>query len=101
MRGCDLILFSGSFLVIKDPVADSSRILVEPHLIDAEFRKPGCLTFVGLVILRFLLISFLVLLVIFCLNRVAWICLVSQGVTCRMLLVQKVYCRWSGWLGLE
>ena len=27
------------FLVIKDPVADSSRILVEPHLIDAEFRK--------------------------------------------------------------
>ena len=27
------------FLVIKDPIADSSRILVEPHLIDAEFRK--------------------------------------------------------------
>ena len=27
------------FLVIKDPIANSSRILVEPHLIDAEFRK--------------------------------------------------------------
>ena len=28
-----------SFLVVKDPQAGSSRILVEPHLIDAEFRK--------------------------------------------------------------
>ena len=27
------------FLVIKDPTVQSSRILVEPHLIDAEFRK--------------------------------------------------------------
>ena len=27
------------FLVVKDPLAESSRILVEPHLIDAEFRK--------------------------------------------------------------
>ena len=27
------------FLVVKDPQARSSRILVEPHLIDAEFRK--------------------------------------------------------------
>ena len=27
------------FLVIKDPHAEFSRILVEPHLIDAEFRK--------------------------------------------------------------
>ena len=27
------------FLVIKDPQTGSSRILVEPHLIDAEFRK--------------------------------------------------------------
>ena len=26
-------------LVVKDPQTDSSRILVEPHLIDAEFRK--------------------------------------------------------------
>ena len=27
------------FLVVKDPQTESSRILVEPHLIDAEFRK--------------------------------------------------------------
>ena len=27
------------FLVIKDPLTKASRILVEPHLIDAEFRK--------------------------------------------------------------
>ena len=27
------------FLVVKDPQITSSRILVEPHLIDAEFRK--------------------------------------------------------------
>ena len=27
------------FLIIKDPQTQSSRIFVEPHLIDAEFRK--------------------------------------------------------------
>ena len=27
------------FLVVKDPQTQSSQILVEPHLIDAEFRK--------------------------------------------------------------
>ena len=27
------------FLIVKDPQTQSSRILVEPHLIDAEFRK--------------------------------------------------------------
>ena len=27
------------FLVVKDPQTQSSRIIVEPHLIDAEFRK--------------------------------------------------------------
>ena len=27
------------FLVVKDPQTKSSRILVEPHLIDAEIRK--------------------------------------------------------------
>ena len=27
------------FLVIKDPQTQSSQILVEPHLVDAEFRK--------------------------------------------------------------
>ena len=27
------------FLVVKDPHTQSCRILVEPHLIDAQFRK--------------------------------------------------------------
>ena len=27
------------FLVVRDPRTKSSRILVEPHLVDAEFRK--------------------------------------------------------------
>ena len=27
------------FLVVKDPLTETSRILVEPHLNDAEFRK--------------------------------------------------------------
>ena len=27
------------FLVIKDPPTQSSQIIAEPHLIDAEFRK--------------------------------------------------------------
>ena len=34
-----LILFLLPFLVVKDPQTGSSRILVEPHLRDAEFRK--------------------------------------------------------------
>ena len=34
------------FLVVKDPQTQSSQILVEPHLIGAEFRKAcGCLFF--------------------------------------------------------
>ena len=40
MLGSGLILFLLlPFLVVKDPQTLSSRILVEPHLIDAEFRK--------------------------------------------------------------
>ena len=27
------------FLVVKDPQAESTRVVVEPHLVDAEFRK--------------------------------------------------------------
>ena len=33
------ILPPSPFLVVKDPQTQSSQILVEPHLIDAEFRK--------------------------------------------------------------
>ena len=34
-----LLVLPSPFLVIKDPQTQSSQILVEPHLIDAEFRK--------------------------------------------------------------
>ena len=40
MLGSNLISFPLlPFLVVKDNQTQSSRILVEPHLIDAEFRK--------------------------------------------------------------
>ena len=62
------------FLVVKEPQTQSSRILVEPHLIDAEFRKAWVpFLSVGLVIPWSLLITFLVLLVIFCLRSLIWI----------------------------
>ena len=32
-------VFPAPFLVVKDSEQETSRILVEPHLIDAEFRK--------------------------------------------------------------
>ena len=35
------------FLVVEDPQTQSSRILVEPHLIDAEFRKAWLPYFCG------------------------------------------------------
>ena len=35
------------FLVVKDPHTESSRILVEPHLIDAEFRNAWMPYFCG------------------------------------------------------
>ena len=54
------------YLVIKDPLTQSSRILVEPHPIDAEFRKAWMPCFSkGLVILLLLLTSFGDLCVIF------------------------------------
>ena len=33
------------FLVVKDPLTQASRTLLEPHLIDAEFRKAWMLFF--------------------------------------------------------
>ena len=56
------------FLVVKDLQTKSSRILVEPHLIDAEFREAWMFFFfsVGLVILSSLLTSSWILLDISC-----------------------------------
>ena len=39
MIGFGLILFRPPFLIVEDPLTDASWILVEPHLIDAEFCK--------------------------------------------------------------
>ena len=35
------------FLVVKDPQTESSRILVDPHLLDAELRKAWMPVFCG------------------------------------------------------
>ena len=72
------------FLVIHDPHTQSSQILM------LSFVRPGCLISVGLVILRFLQIVFLISLVTFCLSRISWICLKSLVETCRMLLVLRL-----------
>ena len=45
------------FLVVQDSHSRSSRVVVERHLIDAEFRKAWMLFSVGLVMLWLLLIS--------------------------------------------
>ena len=50
------------FLAVKDPQTQSSRILVEPHLIDAEFRKAWMPCFCRSGILSSLLISSWILL---------------------------------------
>ena len=56
------------FLVVKDSQTQSSRVVVEPHLIDAEFRKAW--------------------MPYFC-SRISWICPGSLVETCRKLLVLK------------
>ena len=66
------------FLVVKDSQTQSSRVVVEPHLIDAEFRKAWMPYFCRLVILRFLQIVFLISSVTFCLSKISWIFLVSR-----------------------
>ena len=71
------------FLVVKDSQTPSSRILVEPHLIDAEFRKAWMLFSVGLVILSSLLISSWILLDISCLKSLIWIFRGLRDGTCR------------------
>ena len=62
-------MFLFHLLVVRDPHAESSRILVEPHLIDAGLVELRCLFSVGLVILLLLLISSWILFDIYCLKR--------------------------------
>ena len=86
------------FVIIKDPQSESSRILVEPHLIDAEFRK-ACMPFSpGLVILLLLLINSWILLVISCLRSHFWIFLELRCGICRKLLGLKRLLL-EGWMG--
>ena len=86
------------FLVVKDPQAQSSRVLVEPHLIDAEFRKAWIPSSVGLVILLLLLTSSWSLLGIFCLKNHSWIFPGLLDGTCRRWHVPRGL-QQEGWMG--
>ena len=72
------------FLVIKDPPTQSSQIIVEPHLVDTEFRKAW--------------------MPYFCRSGHPQVSAEQSdhgtGIA-RSCSCQEVYCRWSGWLGLE
>ena len=68
--GPDFVPLSPFLVVLRIRLLKLLVILVERHLIDAEFRaRPGCLFSVGLVILLSLLTSSWVLSVIFCLRN--------------------------------
>ena len=86
------------FLVIKDPQTQSSRILIEPHLVDAEFRKDWLPISVGLVILSSLQSSSWILLDIFCQKSLTWIFLGFRGGTCRRWFVLRSLLL-EGWMG--
>ena len=78
------------FLVVKDPQTGSSHILVEPHLIDAEFRKAWMPFFCRSghpVVTPDQFLGFF--LVIFCLRSLIWIFLGLRVVTYRRWLVLK------------
>ena len=90
------------FLVVKDPQTKSSRVLVEPHLIDAEFRKAWMpffcrsghpvatpdqfLNFVGHL-----------------LPQVPYLDLprITGRDLQEVVRAKKIYCWWSGWVGME
>ena len=77
------------FLVIKDEVAGTSEILVESHLIWAEFR--GGLDALVLPVWSSSGHCGSVLISLGSLGRTFW----------RVGGAQKVYCWWVGWVGLE
>ena len=90
------------FLVVKDPPTQSSRILVEPHLIDAELRKARMLFFCRSghpVVAPDQFLDFVGHL----LPQEPYLDL--PRITGRELQevarAKKVYCWWSGWVGLE
>ena len=91
------------FLLLRILLLSLLRLLLNLILLMLSFVKPGCLISVGLVILRFLLSSFLILLVIFCLRRITWIFLGLRVVIYRRLLVPKKLLRvvWMFGLGMR
>ena len=78
-----------SLLVVKDPLTETSRILVELILLMLSSVRPGCLSSVGLVNLLLLLISSWILLVIFSLTSLIWLFFGLRDGICRRWLVPK------------
>ena len=91
------------FLVVKDPHSQSSRIIVEPHLIDAEFRKAWMPYFCRSGHPEVSAEQFLDFIGHFCLRRITWIFLGLRVGTCRRLLVPKklLLVGWMGGLGMR
>ena len=93
------------FLVVKDPQTQSSHILVEPHLVDAEFRKAWmphfCRSGHSEVSPEQFLVFFLGLF--FCLRRLVWIFLGLRVVIYGRWLVPKKLRRvvWMVVLGMK
>ena len=90
------------FLVVKDPQTLSSRILVEPHLIDAEFRKAWMPFFCRSghpVVTPDKFLDFVGHL----LPQEPYLDPPrnSGRDLQEVARVKKVYCWWAGWLGLE
>ena len=86
------------FLVIKNPPTQFSQIIVEPHLIDAEFRKAWMPCFCWSVHPQVSAEQFLDFIGHFLPqeNVLDYGSGLAGGGS-----FQKSYCRWSGWLGLE
>ena len=77
------------FLVVKDPQTQSSQIIVEPHLIDAEFRKAWMPYFCRSGHPPVSAEQFLDFIGHFCLRRMFWIFLGLRVGICRRWLVPK------------
>ena len=77
------------FLVVQDPHSRSSRVIVEPHLIDAEFRKAWMPYFCRSGHPEVSAEQFLDFIGHFCLRRITWIFLGLQVVISRRWLAPK------------
>ena len=90
------------FLVVEDPPTETSRMLVEPHLIDAEFCKAWMPFFCRSGPLGITVDQFFWLRGPSCASGVSVGSSQDYGVGfAGGCSDEKVYCRWAGWLGLE